>query len=58
METQEPGKLDELKRKRNAAIEAAKRAAYEYFIACDMGQEHCRAADVYENVRTALRVGY
>ncbi|MBY0237898.1 MAG: hypothetical protein K2X55_01140 [Burkholderiaceae bacterium] len=58
MNKQEQDKLDELKRKRNAAIDAAERAAYEYFTTCNIGQERCRAADVYENVRTALRVGY
>jgi hypothetical protein len=39
-----------------AKIREAEKAAYEYFCACPLGSERTRAADVYENVRTATRV--
>lgn len=40
-----------------AKIREAEKAAYEYFCACPVGRERERAHDVYENVRTAMRVG-
>lgn len=45
---------------RNAAIDKlrdAEKAAYAYFCACPVGRERERAADVYENIRNAARVG-
>ena len=51
-------KLQELKRKRDEAIRAAEKAAYEYFCQCEVGQERIRAGDIYDNVRTAQRVGF
>lgn len=52
----EDQKLIEL---RNAAIDKlrdAEKAAYAYFCACPIGKERERAADIYENIRTAARV--
>lgn len=50
-------KLEQMRQARNSAIAVAEKASYEYFCACDLGRERERASDVYENVRTALRVG-
>ena len=48
---------EKLKMLRNAAIRHAEQVAHQYFVGCDLGDERIRAGDVYENVRTALRVG-
>jgi hypothetical protein len=37
-------------------LRAAERAWYKYAGLCEVGPERTRAFDVYENVRTALRV--
>jgi hypothetical protein len=51
-------KLQELKQKRDEAIRTAEKAAYAYFCECAVGQERIRAGDIYDNLRTAQRVGY
>lgn len=38
-------------------LREAEKAWYEYFCMCEVGDERTRAADVYENVRTATRIG-
>lgn len=39
------------------AIKTAERAAYQYAVCCPLGEERERAFEVYENIRTAIRVG-
>jgi predicted SprT family Zn-dependent metalloprotease len=51
-------KIRALKDARNKAIAEAEKAAYAYFCECEVGQERIRASDIYDNVRTALRIGY
>lgn len=59
--TEEPiSEEQKLTNLRSAAIDKlrdAEKAAYAYFCACPVGRERERAADVYENIRTAARVG-
>lgn len=40
-----------------AKIREAEKAAYDYFCACPVGVERVRASEVYENVRSSMRVG-
>ncbi|MGO2305995.1 MAG: hypothetical protein ACTH5W_14995 [Providencia sp.] len=40
----------------NAHKQAVK-AAYDYFCACDVGDERIQASEVYERIRTATRIG-
>lgn len=40
-----------------AALREAERKMYAYFISCDLGDERIKAAEVFENIRTAARVG-
>ncbi|MBP6083451.1 MAG: hypothetical protein KA732_19545 [Providencia sp.] len=35
----------------------AEEAAYEYFCACDVGEERIQASEIYERIRTATRIG-
>lgn len=49
-------KLDLLKQDLLEKHRAAEKAAYEYFCACEVGDERSRAFEVYENIRNATRV--
>jgi hypothetical protein len=53
----EADQLAALKRDMLDKHRAAERAAYAYFGACPVGDERIRASEVYENIRTATRVG-
>ena len=53
----DPPTLAELKADVQKKIRAAEQAAYKYACECDVGRDRERAFDVYENVRTAMRVG-
>jgi hypothetical protein len=56
--TEEPiGKVDALKRDFLEKHRAAEKAAWAYFCECPVGDERTRASEVYENIRTATRVG-
>ncbi|WP_265497606.1 hypothetical protein [Providencia rustigianii] len=35
----------------------AEEAAYDYFCACDVGEERIQASEIYERIRTATRTG-
>lgn len=38
-------------------LREAEKAWYEYFALCEVGDERTKAAEIYENIRTAARVG-
>lgn len=40
-----------------AQLRETEKLAHEYFSDCDLGQERIAAYEIYENVRTATRVG-
>ncbi|WP_272657112.1 hypothetical protein [Providencia sp. PROV157] len=46
-----------LKAKFLRAHKEAEKAAFEYFCACDVGDERIQASEVYERIRTATRIG-
>lgn len=46
-----------LKKELIDAIAHAEKLAFEYFRQCDVGQEREAAGQVYENIRTATRIG-
>lgn len=35
----------------------AEKAAFEYFRACDVGEERIQASEIYQRIRTATRIG-
>ncbi|HEM6858825.1 TPA: hypothetical protein U2I44_003802 [Providencia rettgeri] len=39
------------------AHRAAEKAAFEYFRACDVGEERIQASEIYERIRTATYIG-
>jgi hypothetical protein len=51
------GEVEALKRDMLDKHRAAEKAAYAYFCGCPVGEERNRASEVYENIRTATRVG-
>jgi hypothetical protein len=52
----EAEKVRHLKKQFLEAHKKAEQAAHAYFAACPVGEERTIAAEIYENVRTAIRV--
>lgn len=46
----------DMKAVRNRLIDAAVKAAYNYFCSCDVGPERVAAGEIYDNLRNAGRV--
>ena len=49
--------VTKLKAKFIEAHREAEKAAFEYFCACDVGNERIQASEIYERIRTATRIG-
>lgn len=49
-------KVKHLKKLFLEAHKKAEQAAHAYFVACPVGEERIRASEIYENIRTAIRI--